>query len=88
MHKLNEYIVANALAVTTGIVYVACRLLVGIFPDGMFRVAQSWFHGIALSRLGSWNLTNETLILGLVSSAITAWVVGYIFAKVYNAFVK
>ena len=47
---------ANAVAATTVIVYVICRGLVGLFPDLSFTVAQSWFHGIELERLNTWNL--------------------------------
>ena len=32
---------ANAAAVTIGIFYVVCRLLVGLFPALMFAAAQS-----------------------------------------------
>lgn len=80
--------VANAVAVTTVIVFVACRILVGLFPGLSFAVAQSWFHGITLSQLESWNLTIGSFILGLVSSTITAWVVGYLFAYVYSLLAK
>ncbi len=79
---------ANAVGATTAIVFVACRVLVGLFPDLSFTIAQSWFHGIQLTKLDSWNLTFSSFVLGLVSSAITAWIIGYIFAKVYNFFVK
>lgn len=86
--KHEPMVTANAVAATTAIVYVLCRILVGLFPDLSFTVAQSWFHGIALGQLGSWNLTPPSFILGIVSSAITAWIVGYIFASVYNFFLK
>lgn len=82
------YAIPNSLAVTTAIIYVACRILVGLFPDAFFAIAQSWFHGIALSKLGAWSLTLESFILGLISSTITAWVVGFIFIKVYKLFNK
>lgn len=82
------YAIPNALAVTTAIIYVLCRLLVGLFPDASFAIAQSWFHGIALSRLGAWNLTTESFILGIMSSTVTAWIVGFIFVKVYRFLAK
>lgn len=85
---MKKHVIANTLAVTTAIVYAACRLLVGLFPDAFFAIAQSWFHGIELSKLDSWNLTIPSFILGLISSTITAWVIGYIFTKVYKVFVK
>lgn len=86
--KQQPYIIANALAVTTTIIYVICRVLVGLFPDVSFIIAQSWFHGIELSKLDSWNLTMSSFVLGLISSTISAWVIGYIFAKVYKLFIK
>lgn len=82
------YAIPNALAVTTVIVYAVCRLLVSLFPDASFAIAQSWFHGIELSKLGAWDLTMSSFILGIISSAVTAWVVGYIFIKVYRLFNK
>ncbi|HCE30949.1 hypothetical protein A2778_05645 [Candidatus Daviesbacteria bacterium RIFCSPHIGHO2_01_FULL_40_24] len=86
--KTQSYAIPNALAVTTAIVYVVCRLLVGLFPDISFAIAESWFHGIELSKLGNWNLTMSSFILGIISSAITAWIVGYIFIKVYGLLKK
>lgn len=86
--KAQSYAIPNALAVTTAIIYVLCRVLVGLFPDISFVVAQSWFHGIELSKSSAWNLTFVSFVLGLISSTITAWVVGYIFTRVYKLFAK
>lgn len=83
-----SYAIPNALAVTTAIIFVLCRVLVGLFPDAFFAIAQSWFHGIGFSKLSAENLTMPSLLLGLISSTITAWVVGYIFIKVYKTFTK
>lgn len=83
-----SYTIANTLAVTTAVIFVTCRVLVGLFPDISFVIAQSWFHGIELSKLGAWNLTVSSFFMGLVSSTLTAWVVGYIFARVYKLFGK
>ena len=83
-----SYAIPNALAVTTAIIYVVCRVLVGLFPDVSFAIAESWFHGIEISKLGAWNLTMSAFVIGLISSTITAWVVGYIFIKVYKSFTK
>ncbi len=79
---------ANAAGVTAAGLFVVCRLLVGAFPGFMFAVAQSWLHGIELTRLDTWNLTTSTFTFGLVSSAVTAWLVGYLFAVIYNYFVQ
>jgi len=85
---IKKYSIPNALAATTAIVYVICRALVGLFPDASFAVAQSLFHGIELSQLGAWNLTAQSFVLGIISSTVTAWVIGYIFVAVHKAFSK
>ncbi|AKM83534.1 hypothetical protein A2422_01530 [Candidatus Woesebacteria bacterium RIFOXYC1_FULL_31_51] len=82
--KHNPISTANAFAITTGIFYVACRVLVGLFPNLMFTVAQSWFHGVALTKFDTGSLTMSTFLIGLVSSLVFTWVTGYIFAKIYN----
>ncbi len=79
---------ANAAGLTTAVVYVVCRVLVGLFPDWFFSMAQSWFHGIELQKLGTWNLTLENFIFGVVTATITAWLIGWCFAHCYNMFLK
>lgn len=73
-----SYAIPNALAITTAIVFVLCATLVGLFPDILFSIAQSWFHGIEFSK-AVLNITISSFILGLISSTITAWIIGYIF---------
>ncbi|MBI2086119.1 hypothetical protein HYT74_02140 [Candidatus Daviesbacteria bacterium] len=82
--KTQSYAIPNALAVTTALIFVVCRILVGIFPDLSFAVAQSWFHGIEVSKQGTWDLSMPTFILGLISVTISAWIIGYIFVKIYS----
>lgn len=86
--KHEPTVTANAVGVTTAIVYVICRILVSLFPDLMLTIVQSWFHGIELNRSAPWNLTIPSFLTGLVSSTITAWLIGYLFANVYNYFAK
>ncbi|HLC94640.1 MAG TPA: DUF5676 family membrane protein [Patescibacteria group bacterium] len=82
------YTIPNALALTTAIIYVACRILVALFPDGFFAIGQSWFHGIVLNRLDTSSLTMTSFIVGLISSTIAAWIIGYIYAKAHEMFSK
>ncbi len=86
--KHNPLTTANAIAATTAIVYVVCRVLVGLFPEISMNVAKSWFHGIDISKISAWNLSTESFILGIVSATIFAWLVGYLFAVLYNYFLK
>lgn len=86
--KHNPTATANAAAVTVGVFYVLCRVLVGVFPGLMFTIAESLLHGMALTQVGTWNLTFGSFILGLIASAGSAWVIGYVFAITYNASIK
>lgn len=79
---------ANAAGMTTAVVYVVCRVLVWLFPDWFFVVAQSWFHGMELTKLGVQSLTMGNFVLGLVTATVSAWLVGYLFAIKYNYFLK
>lgn len=79
---------ANAATVTVAIIYVACRVAVALFPDLAMTVAQSWFHGLDISKVSGWNLSLGSFILGLVTSTAGAWLTGYLFAIAYNYFVK
>lgn len=86
--KHEPIVTGNAAAATTATVFVACRILVGLFPDAFFAIAQSWFHGIELTKLDIANLTASSFLLGLVSASVTAWLIGYLFAATYNWFLK
>lgn len=86
--KHNPMATANAAAATTVVVFLGCRLFVGLFPDLMFSVAQSWLHGIALTKLEAWSLSPASFIWGLLSSTVFAWLVGYLFAYFYNMFMR
>lgn len=79
---------ANAVGTTTAIVYIICRLLFGLFPEISMNIAKSWFHGIDISKISGWNLSFSSFVLGIVSATITAWLIGYLFAKLYNYFLK
>lgn len=86
--KHSPLVTANAVAATTAIIYVVCRVLVGLFPAISMNVARSWFHGIDISKISAWNLSTESFILGIISATVFAWLVGYIFAKLYNYFLR
>lgn len=79
---------ANAVAVTVALIYVVCAVVVVLLPDLAMSVAQSWFHGLDLSKISAFNVTPGSFVLGLITSTAGAWLIGYVFANVYNYFVK
>ena len=86
--KHDKIATANAAGITAAAVYVVCRILVGLFPDASFVVAQSWFHGVEIQKLGAWSLTWESFFTGLISISMISWLLGWCFAHCYNWFVK
>lgn len=80
----NSTAIANSLALTTGIFFIACQALVFLFPGLMFSIAQSWAHDIKLTRLDSVGFSPSAFFLGLISSVVTAWIIGYIFVYIRN----
>ena len=51
-------------------------------------IARSWFHGIDISQIATTTIPADNFILGLVTATVGAWLVGFLFAKLYNAFAK
>lgn len=86
--KHNPLTTANAAAVTTAGVFVVCRMAFVVAPDLVLSIAQTWFHGIDISRISALNLSVESFILGIITTTAGAWVVGYVFAQLYNNFAK
>ena len=85
--KLNEQAFANASAALTGIVYLACSLLVALFPEFFKIVGQSWFHGIDLALI--WTGTPRgNFLVGLITAVVGTWLTGWGFAALYNQFAK
>ncbi len=86
--KHNPSVTANAAAVTVAIVYIVCRIGIALFPDLGMTITQSWFHGIQLTQISELDLSLGSFVLGLATSTIGVWLVGYLFAKLYNYFLK
>ncbi len=86
--KKNPNATANALAVTTVVVFAVCRFAFVVAPDFSLAVGRSWFHGIDIGKISSLNLSTESFVLGIVSATISAWLIGYLFAIMYNMFLK
>lgn len=86
---LNSKAFAQAVAVVTGIVFVVCRLLTALVPQFVFTIGQSWFHTINLSSVvAGTSMTFSMFIVGLVSSVVLSWLVGYGVAELYNRWEK
>ncbi len=86
--KKDPIATAHALATTTIIVYIACALFFILAPDLSIAITKTWFHGIDISSIDARSNTMSSFVLGLVSASISAWLVGYLYALLYNSFAK
>jgi len=81
--KIRESVLANSLALTMGVVYFTCAILIGIFPEVSKTVAISWFHGMDLGKIWT-GAARGNFTLGLITTVAGSWLVGYLFAFLYN----
>jgi len=85
MEKISEKRVALSLAIVSGIVYVVCAILVVIAPAWTVGTFGALFHGIDISKIASESVPLGSTILGLFEIVVLALIVGWLFAKIYNA---
>ncbi len=80
---------ANAMAVTVAFIAVVCALAIILAPDLSLGIAQSWFHGMDLSKVRTTvSPSMGSLLYGWITATIGGWLVGYVFASAYNMFAK
>lgn len=84
-NKLNSKRVAFSLSSVSGIVYLACTILIAIVPRETVKIFRYLFHGIDISKIATTPTLIGTLI-GLVEIVILALIAGWLFAKIYNKF--
>lgn len=77
--KLEKQVLANAFALATAILWVACVLIVWLLPGFSMMVFRWWMHGMNVSNLGNWNVTLGNFLGGGVTAVISAWISGWIF---------
>lgn len=82
--KLDNTRLANTTAIVTAGVYAVCWALVGTTPMFYRGMMRSWMHGVDISTLPFSPMTIDLGLYGLVTMTITAWLIGYVFATVYN----
>ncbi len=74
-----------ALAVTSGILYALCYLLVLIWPRQMINTANDWFHSIDLSQISVQpSFSALAFFRGLIEIILFAYLTGILFAVVYD----
>lgn len=73
--KLTKNNIAKGLALTTGVLWVLCSLVVALLPEFSRTVTEWWMYGM---ELGSYSITWGSFIFGGVTLVASAWLAGYI----------
>ncbi len=74
-----------AAAITAGIVYILCAVFVAMSPERALRFFNGWFHGIDLTPLAKTvEITFIGAVLGLIQVMIFVYIIGALFAWIYN----
>ena len=76
--------IANTLAVTVGIVSLVCYILILVAPAGTISFFGAIFHGIDISSITK-TISLAYGLLGVVEAIVLGWIIGWLFAKIYNS---
>ncbi len=88
MENLNKKVVGLTLGTTSTIVYVICSIWYNIAPKSLIGYGNYLFHGIDLDSITSKTVTFSSIIIGLVLIFISGYLIGTLFAMLYNYFNK
>ena len=88
MDKLNGKVVGFALGTTSIIIYIICAILYWIIPSTLISYANYLFHGIDLSLISNKTMTFGSTIIGLILIFASSYLIGLLFAALYNYFSK
>lgn len=84
---LKQQAFANSIAATTGIVYIVFYVLWLIVPGFFEFLFNAQFLGADVASLiRDWSL--GSFVATLVAVVVVAWLVGYVWAGLYNRFSK
>lgn len=82
-NKLNTIKVANSLAITVAITYLVCIVAIRIAPELAVKIGNYLFHGIDISSLAVTTSVGNSLI-SLITGTVISWLIGALFAVIYN----
>ncbi|MFI2811486.1 MULTISPECIES: DUF5676 family membrane protein [Microbulbifer] len=83
--KLNAAKFGLAAAISFGSAWLVCALLVVLMPGMMMSMSGDMVH-MDLAGMG-WDLTLPGVLVGLVAWSVSAGLIGWLLARVYNRLV-
>lgn len=84
--KLKESAFANVSGVLGAVYFVGCFAVASITPGLYKSIAESWMHMLNFG--GLWKNTPGDFGLGIISFTLVSWVMGWLFAWLYNKFIR
>lgn len=84
--KLNQKAFANASGILGAGFFIICFIVASIIPGLYKTILESWMHILNLS--GLWRGVPGNFLLGLISFTVVSWITGWLFAWLYNKFIK
>lgn len=87
--RINEKAAANALGLLAALYYSICAILVYVASNLYKSIAVSWAHGADVSQIWlNQPPSMGSIIWGFITFTVSAWITGYMFALLYNYFIK
>lgn len=71
-----------AAAISSGVAWVICSLLVVLLPNMMMEMSGHMVH-MDIGEMG-WHLTASGFVIGLIAWMISAGFIGWLLAWIYN----
>jgi len=82
--KLGMRRVANTLGIVFAGVSLLCALFVLLFQNTALSFFGNIFHGIDITQIAKTSVSVGSIIIGLIEAFILGWIIGWLFAVVYN----
>jgi len=84
--KLSPRRVANTFGIVFTGVSLLCAIFVLIFPGTAMSLFNNIFHGIDITQIAKTSVSFGSIIIGLIEAFVLGWIIGWLFAVVYNKF--
>lgn len=91
MKKLNPVKLGNSVALAFGLVHISFDILSLLSPNTLKFIFNTWFHGFKLRILvleETFSISPQNILIGLVTSVVVAWLIGFSVGYFYNYFNK
>jgi 2TM family of unknown function (DUF5676) len=81
---LNRMALASSLAILSGLIYLLFYVLAVVWRDGFRFLFNAQFFGADIASLLPQQLSYAGFVGTLITVIVSAWVVGYVWAWLYN----